>query len=132
MAQTNITLTVGRRKNSMARVMVTPGEGKISVNSQPMESFFAGKESLHKVVIRPLFTTETLKQFDIRATVAGGGTTGQAGAISLGIARALIKINPDLRLILSKAGLLRRDPRMVERKKYGQDGARKRFQFSKR
>jgi small subunit ribosomal protein S9 len=121
----------GRRKTSTARVFLRPGSGTITVNERTLESSFPAET--HRLVIRqPLILTETVERFDVLATTAGGGIAGQAGAIRLGIARALVAFNEDLRSPLRKAGLLTRDPRAKERKKYGMAGARKRFQFSKR
>jgi small subunit ribosomal protein S9 len=121
----------GRRKTSTARVFLTPGSGKITVNDRSLESNFP-TESLRLVIRQPLVLTETGEKFDVLATTAGGGVSGQAGALRLGIARALVEFNGDLRSVLRKAGFLTRDPRAKERKKYGMAGARKRFQFSKR
>ncbi len=121
----------GRRKTSTARVFLRPGTGGISVNSRSFESFFP-TEVLRTQVRTPLLLTETADKFDVLATVAGGGVSGQAGAVRLGIARALIEYNAELRKRLKKEGLLTRDARIKERKKYGMAGARKRFQFSKR
>lgn len=121
----------GRRKTSTARVFLTPGSGKITVNDRSLESNFPA-ESLRLVIRQPLVLTETAERFDVRATTAGGGVSGQAGALRLGIARALVQSNADFRSVLRKAGFLTRDPRAKERKKYGMAGARKRFQFSKR
>ena len=121
----------GRRKTSAARVFLRPGTGGISVNRRQFEEFFPA-ESLRVQVRQPLLLTETADKFDILATVAGGGVSGQAGAIRLGIARALLEYNAELRGRLKKEGLLTRDSRAKERKKYGMAGARKRFQFSKR
>ncbi|MCX7761374.1 MAG: 30S ribosomal protein S9 [Candidatus Kryptonium sp.] len=122
---------VGRRKTSVARVRLLPGTGKIIVNKRDFENYFPIES--HRVdIIQPLVVTNTLGQFDVIANVKGGGLTGQAGAIRLGIARALLKVDETYRKILRQYGLLTRDPRMVERKKYGQPKARKRFQFSKR
>jgi small subunit ribosomal protein S9 len=121
----------GRRKTSAARVFLRPGKGAISINSREFDVFFP-TESLRVQVRQPLLLTETADKFDILATVAGGGVSGQAGAIRLGIARALIEYNGELRPRLKKEGLLTRDARAKERKKYGMAGARKRFQFSKR
>ncbi len=122
---------VGRRKTSVARVRLTLGTGKIVVNNRDFENYFP-LESHRVDIIQPLVVTNTLGQFDVIAKVEGGGLTGQAGAIRLGIARALLKVDETYRKILRQYGLLTRDPRMVERKKYGQPKARKRFQFSKR
>jgi small subunit ribosomal protein S9 len=121
----------GRRKTSTARVFLRPGTGDIAVNSRSFESFFP-TEVLRTQVRQPLLLTETADKFDVLATVAGGGVSGQAGAVRLGIARALIEYNAELRKRLKKEGLLTRDARIKERKKYGMAGARKRFQFSKR
>ncbi len=121
----------GRRKTSTARVFLRPGTGSISVNSRTFESFFP-TEVLRTQVRTPLLLTENSDKFDVLATVAGGGVAGQAGAMRLGIARALIEYNAELRKRLKKEGLLTRDARIKERKKYGMAGARKRFQFSKR
>ncbi len=121
----------GRRKTSTARVFLRPGSGAISVNHRTFESFFP-TEALRTQIRQPLVLTETASQFDILATVAGGGTSGQAGAVRLGIARALVEYNLELRKRLKAGGLLTRDARAKERKKYGMAGARKRFQFSKR
>lgn len=122
---------VGRRKTSSARVRIGPGSGKVTINGKDLETY-CYTEQLAKTAITPLFVTETKDSLDVKVRVEGGGPTGQAGAISHGIARALQKMNPDFRPALKKAGLLTRDPRMKERKKPGQPGARKRFQFSKR
>jgi small subunit ribosomal protein S9 len=121
----------GRRKTSTARVFLRPGTGAISVNHRTFESFFP-TEALRTQIRQPLVLTETASQFDILATVAGGGTSGQAGAVRLGISRALVEYNLELRKRLKAGGLLTRDARAKERKKYGMAGARKRFQFSKR
>ena len=121
----------GRRKTSAARVFLRPGQGTITVNHRAFAQFFP-TDSLRAQVRRPLLLTETGDKFDILATVAGGGVNGQAGAIRLGIARALVKCNTELRRQLKKDGLLTSDSRIKERKKYGLAGARKRFQFSKR
>ena len=121
----------GRRKTSTARVFLRPGSGTITINERPIEASFP-TETLRLVIRQPLVVTENLERFDVLATTAGGGIAGQAGAIRLGIARALLDYNEDLRSPLRKAGLLTRDPRAKERKKYGMAGARKRFQFSKR
>lgn len=122
---------VGRRKNAVARVILRNGTGKVKINKREFENFFPLKTNRDDVLL-PLNLTETFGKYDVFANVNGGGFSGQAGAIRLGIARALIVISPDFRPILKTNGLLRRDPRMVERKKYGQPKARKRFQFSKR
>jgi small subunit ribosomal protein S9 len=121
----------GRRKTSTARVFLRPGKGAITVNHREFEQFFP-TDTLRMQVRRPLLLTETGDKFDILATVAGGGVNGQAGAVRLGIARALVEFNAELRRQLKKDGLLTSDSRIKERKKYGLAGARKRFQFSKR
>jgi len=121
----------GRRKTSTARVFLRPGTGAISVNHRTFEVFFP-TEAQRTQIRRPLMLTETSDKFDILATVAGGGVSGQAGAVRLGISRALVKYNAELRKRLKEEGLLTRDARAKERKKYGMAGARKRFQFSKR
>jgi len=121
----------GRRKTSTARVHLRQGSGQITVNKRPLEEYF-GNDVLKMIIKQPLSLTETVDKFDIVVTVDGGGPSGQAGAIRHGISRALQIYNTELRKRLKKAGLLTRDPRMKERKKYGQKGARARFQFSKR
>lgn len=121
----------GRRKSSIARVYLRPGHGRIVVNKLPIDSYFE-RESSKLILRQPLELTETTGDYDIYVNVCGGGKSGQAGAVRLGISRALCEANPDLRAALKHAGLLTRDARRVERKKYGQPGARKRFQFSKR
>ncbi len=121
----------GRRKNSVARVWLRPGEGKIQVNDRPVDDFFP-RPTLTMLLAQPLKVVGMEGKFDVLATVSGGGTSGQAGAIRLGIARALVRLDEAMRTTLKKAGLLTRDPRVKERKKYGQKGARARFQFSKR
>ncbi|RPJ74567.1 MAG: 30S ribosomal protein S9 [Acidobacteria bacterium] len=121
----------GRRKTSAARVFLRPGKGSITVNSREFDNYFP-TEALRVQVRQPLLLTETADKFDILATVAGGGVAGQAGAVRLGITRALVEYNAELRGRLKKEGLLTRDSRAKERKKYGMAGARKRFQFSKR
>lgn len=123
--------TVGRRKSSVARVFVSKGEGKITINNRDLESYFA-KAVNRYVVTQPLDLVKAVQNYDILVNVKGGGTTGQAGAIRLGIARALVELNPSCRGELKKAGFLTRDAREVERKKAGIRGARRRFQFSKR
>jgi small subunit ribosomal protein S9 len=121
----------GRRKTSTARVYLRPGGGNVIVNRKPFDSYFPN-ETLRMIIRQPLNLTETVNKFDVLVNVAGGGPAGQAGAIRHGITRALIEYNGDLRPTLKQAGLVTRDPRIKERKKYGQKGARKRFQFSKR
>ncbi len=121
----------GRRKTSTARVFLRPGTGTLTINRKPIETAFP-TEALRTQIRRPLALTETADKFDVLATIAGGGIAGQAGALRLGIARALVEYNVELRPQLKKEGFLTRDARIKERKKYGQKGARKRFQFSKR
>ncbi|RMH15694.1 MAG: 30S ribosomal protein S9 [Acidobacteria bacterium] len=121
----------GRRKTATARVFLRPGSGEISVNQRPFEDYFPN-DVLKMIVRQPLLLTETSEKFDVMVTVRGGGATGQAGAIRHGIARALLEFNNELRPRLKAAGLLTRDPREKERKKYGLKGARARYQFSKR
>lgn len=121
----------GRRKTAVARVFLRPGQGRITVNRRPFEDYFP-RESLRLIVAQPLELTGTGAELDVKVNVGGGGLSGQAGAVRHGIARALLEFNDKLRPQLKRAGFLTRDPRMKERKKYGQPGARKRFQFSKR
>ncbi len=121
----------GRRKTSVARVVLKPGEGKVTVNRRPFESYFPS-EALRVEVQQPLAATETTGKFDISINARGGGIHGQAGAARHGISRALVIFNPEFRRRLRQGGFLTRDPRAKERKKYGQKGARKRFQYSKR
>ncbi len=121
----------GRRKTSTARVYLRPGGGDVVVNRKPFDRYFPN-ETLRMIIRQPLQLTETTAKFDVLINVSGGGPTGQAGAIRHGITRALLEFNADLRPALKQAGLVTRDPRIKERKKYGQKGARKRFQFSKR
>jgi small subunit ribosomal protein S9 len=121
----------GRRKTSTARVYLRPGSGEVKVNQKPFDRYFPN-ETLRMIIRQPLQLTETVGKFDLVVNVSGGGPAGQAGAIRHGITRALIEFNADLRPTLKHAGLVTRDPRIKERKKYGQKGARKRFQFSKR
>ncbi|MGH7349483.1 MAG: 30S ribosomal protein S9 [Candidatus Rokuibacteriota bacterium] len=121
----------GRRKTSVARVWLRAGSGRILVNRRPFEDYFP-RETLRMVISQPLHLTNTLGQFDAIVSVGGGGPTGQAGAVRHGIARALLRFDDKLRQTLKRAGLLTRDPRMKERKKYGQPGARSKFQYSKR
>lgn len=131
MSETIVFNALGRRKRASARVRIIPGTGKITVNGKDHEEFFP-TEQAQRAVVAPLVAAEKQESFDVIARVAGGGITGQAGAVSLGIARALQKYDAELRAPLKKNGLLRRDPREKERKKAGQPGARKKFQFSKR
>ena len=121
----------GRRKTSTARVYLRPGAGEVVVNRKPFDKYFPN-ETLRMIIRQPLQLTETTAKFDLLINVSGGGPSGQAGAIRHGITRALMEFNADLRPVLKQAGLVTRDPRIKERKKYGQKGARKRFQFSKR
>lgn len=123
--------SVGRRKTSIARIKMALGKGKIEVNKQKIDDYFP-TESLSRIAQYPLKLTKNMNKYDISVLLNGGGLSGQSGAMSLGISRALIKAEPQLRPTLKKAGLLKRDPREKERKKYGRPGARKRFQFSKR
>jgi small subunit ribosomal protein S9 len=121
----------GRRKTSTARVFLRPGTGILTVNDKTLDQYFFNKT--HQMVVKqPLEASDTLSKFDVVVNVEGGGMHGQAGAVQHGIARALVDFSAELRQVLKKAGFLTRDPRMKERKKYGQPGARKRFQFSKR
>ena len=131
MSKTNEFLGTGRRKTSVARVRISTGSGKIQVNGRAFEVYFP-LESQRMAVQQPFVTTATSGKFDVSVNVEGGGPIGQAGAVRHGIARALIEADAALRPLLKADGLLTRDPRMKERKKYGQPGARKRFQFSKR
>ena len=121
----------GRRKSSVARVYIKPGKGNIVINKRDIDDYF-GMETLKTVVRQPLVATETVGKYDVQVNVRGGGTTGQAGAIRHGIARALLKADADFRPTLKQAGFLTRDPRMKERKKYGLKAARRAPQFSKR
>jgi small subunit ribosomal protein S9 len=122
---------IGRRKESVARIRLVEGKGQRQVNGRPLQNYF-GRETLYMIIEQPFKLTETEDKFDLFANVTGGGLSGQAGAIKLGISRALVKADAALRSQLKAAGHLTRDPRMSERKKYGLAGARKRFQFSKR
>ena len=122
---------VGKRKTAVARVWMKPGSGNISVNNRAVEDYIT-RESGRELIKQPLEITDTIGKYDIIVNVRGGGVFGQAGAIRHGISRALVEINPEFRLPLKKADLMTRDPRMKERKKYGQPGARARFQYSKR
>ena len=124
-------LGTGRRKTAVARVRLASGSGKIVVNGRTFESYFP-TDTLRTVVQQPLTVTDNVAKFDVRVNVEGGGPAGQAGAVRHGIARALLEVDTTLRAALKAAGYLTRDPRMRERKKYGQPGARKRFQYSKR
>ncbi|MEY2545692.1 MAG: small subunit ribosomal protein [Verrucomicrobiota bacterium] len=124
-------IATGRRKTSVARIRMTAGSGKIEVNGRNFEDYFP-TAPLQNTVLQPLQTAKVVNNYDLSINATGGGATGQAGAVRLAIARALLQIDGDLRASLKSEGLLRRDPRMKERKKSGQPGARKRFQFSKR
>ena len=124
-------ITTGRRKTSVARVILKPGTGKFQVNKKSLEAYFP-VDTLRSEVMSPFVVTETAGKYDVFANVDGGGLSGQAGAVKLGISRALVEINGELRSKLRQNDMMTRDPRMVERKKYGQKKARKRFQFSKR
>lgn len=124
-------LATGRRKTSMARVILRPGTGNMTVNSRTLESYFPS-QAMRAELQQPLVVTENQGKFDILVNACGGGVHGQAGAVRHAIARALLRFNPELRPALRQGGFLTRDPRAKERKKYGQKGARKRFQFSKR
>ena len=126
-----VTHAIGRRKTSVARVYLTSGKGEITVNGRPVEDYFRSNMLLYKVR-QPFLLTELEGEYDVKINVDGGGITGQAEAIRLGISRSLCMINPEHRTALKPEGLLTRDPRMVERKKFGQKKARKKFQFSKR
>ena len=129
--EAEIFYATGRRKSSIAKTWMKSGNGEVVINGKPMDDYFT-LETAKTVALQPLVLTNTRDSYDIKVRVLGGGTTGQAGAIRHGITRALIQANPDLRTQLKKAGFVRRDPRTKERKKYGQRGARARFQFSKR
>lgn len=122
----------GRRKKSVARVRLVPGDGRVIINKRDMEDYFGGLETLKLIVKQPLRLTETEGKYDVLVNVRGGGASGQAGAIRHGISRALLQADPDSRASLKRAGFLTRDPRMKERKKYGLKGARRAPQFSKR
>jgi small subunit ribosomal protein S9 len=128
---TQANITVGRRKEAVARVRLTPGTGNITVNGRTMDEYF-GRETSKMILVEPLKLVDQMGKVDVAVNAAGGGLSGQAGAIRHGISRALCELNPEWRSILKKAGFLTRDARAVERKKYGRPGARKRFQFSKR
>ncbi len=121
----------GKRKMSVARTWLKPGKGEVTINNKPVEEYF-GLASAREMIMQPFALTNTVGEFDIKVNVKGGGILGQAGAIRHGITKALFQSNPDFRVVLKKAGLVKRDPRTKERKKYGQRGARARFQFSKR
>ncbi|HEY0839317.1 MAG TPA: 30S ribosomal protein S9 [Vulgatibacter sp.] len=131
MANAQKTYATGRRKEAVARVWIWPGEGTITINDRPIDDYF-GRETSKMVLMQALEVVDRKGKVDVSVNVCGGGLTGQAGAIRHGLSRALSKMEPELRPVLKKAGFITRDSRAVERKKYGQPGARKRFQFSKR
>ena len=131
MEQENTYYATGRRKTAIARTWLKSGTGNITINKRSADNYFSVK-SLRDIMAEPLVLTDNLSKYDVIVTVKGGGSTGQAGAIRHGITRALMLVDPDLRTALKKAGFVRRDSRVKERKKYGQKGARARFQFSKR
>lgn len=131
MEKETVYYATGKRKTAVARTWLKPGKGSFLINNRDMGEYFP-TESARLVLTQPLNITNNLDSFDIKVTVAGGGLSGQVGAIRHGITRALIEMDPDLRSVLKKAGFVKRDPRVKERKKYGQKGARARFQFSKR
>ncbi len=131
MTAENLYYATGKRKNAIARTWIKPGKGEITINDRTMEDYF--RVGTAKTILRqPLELTNNLDAFDVKVTVKGGGISGQAGAIRHGITKALMLFDPELRSVLKKAGYVKRDPRVKERKKYGQKGARARFQFSKR
>lgn len=131
MNQENTFYATGKRKSAIARTWLVPGSGNVTVNDRPVEDYFR-LETSRATLFQPFNLTNTLGQYDVRIRVRGGGINGQAGAVRHGITKALILANPDFRIPLKKAGFVKRDPRVKERKKYGQRGARARFQFSKR
>ena len=131
MAEKTEYLGTGRRKTAVARVRLASGSGKVTVNGRPLENYFV-VDTQRMLLLQPLTVTESLSKYDVQVNVVGGGPNGQAGAVRHGIARALLEADANLRPTLKAQGLLTRDPRMKERKKYGQPGARKRFQYSKR
>ena len=131
MEKENVYYATGKRKTAIARTWIMPGNGEITINDSPMDDYFK-VEVVKTIIKQPLVLTNTLESFDVKARVSGGGFSGQAGAIRHGITKALISANPELRKALKRAGFVRRDARVKERKKYGQKGARARFQFSKR
>ena len=131
MEQENTYYATGRRKTAIARTWIKPGSGEIVINNRPVEEYFP-IEIIRADMVQPFKITNTYGSYDVKATVVGGGIAGQADAVRHGITRALVSVNPDFRLTLKKAGFIKRDPRVKERKKYGQKGARARFQFSKR
>lgn len=131
MDKENVFYATGKRKSAIAKTWMKPGSGEIVVNNRPLDDYFK-VESSRTLLLQPFVLTNTMGAFDVKIKVIGGGCSGQAGAIRHGITKALIQTNPDLRQALKRAGMVRRDSRVKERKKYGQKGARARFQFSKR
>ena len=131
MEKENVYYATGKRKSAIARTWLTPGNGEISINNRPLEAYFP-VETLRTELLEPFKLTNTAGSFNVKVSVKGGGIAGQAGAVRHGITKALILTDADLRIPLKKAGFVKRDPRVKERKKYGQKGARARFQFSKR
>jgi small subunit ribosomal protein S9 len=131
MQQENVYYSTGRRKTAISRTWLTPGSGQITINNLPVDKYFP-IETIRTEMTQPFKITNTVDSYDVKATVVGGGKSGQAGAVRHGITKALVLVNPDFRLALKRAGFIKRDPRVKERKKYGQKGARARFQFSKR
>ena len=131
MQQENTFYATGRRKTAISRTWIKPGNGQITINNLPVEKYFP-IETTRNDMTEPFKITNTVGSYDVKATVVGGGIVGQAGAVRHGITKALVLVNPDFRLALKRAGFIKRDPRVKERKKYGQKGARARFQFSKR
>ena len=131
MQQENLFYATGKRKTAISRTWIKPGNGEITINNLPLEKYFP-IETIRNDMTEPFKITNTMGSYDVRATVGGGGIAGQAGAVRHGITKALVLVNPDFRLALKRAGFIKRDPRVKERKKYGQKGARARFQFSKR
>jgi small subunit ribosomal protein S9 len=131
MEQESTFYATGRRKTAIARTWIKPGSGEIVINNRPVKEYFP-IETIRTDMIQPFKITNTFGSYDVKATVVGGGIAGQADAVRHGITRALVSVNPDFRLALKRAGFIKRDPRVKERKKYGQKGARARFQFSKR
>ncbi len=128
---TQLQISTGRRKESVARVRLAPGTGNITINGRPIDEYF-GRETSKMILVEPLKLVDQMGKVDVFVKAHGGGLSGQAGAIRHGISRALVEMNPEFRSVLKKAGFITRDARAVERKKYGRPGARKRFQFSKR
>jgi small subunit ribosomal protein S9 len=131
MQQENVFYATGRRKTAISRTWIKPGNGQIIINNLPVEKYFP-IETTRNDMTEPFKITNTIGSYDVKATVVGGGIAGQAGAVRHGITRALVLVNPDFRMALKRAGFIKRDPRVKERKKYGQKGASARFQFSKR